>query len=292
MHRNVFHPRNRHQGRYDLPKLVRASPELARHVVRLHGQETIDFADPAAVKALNRALLGDWYGVRDWDVPPGYLCPPIPGRADHIHSVAELMEGRRNVRVLDIGTGANLVYPIIGRSEYGWSFVATDVDPVALESAQRILDANPALAGGIELRRQDSPDRILKGVLLPGEKFDLVVCNPPFHASQEEAEAGSLRKWRNLGKSGVKGEAPKRNFGGGAGELWCEGGERAFVLRMIDESRAFANQVAWFTTLVSKESNLEAFEKALGRAGAKDLELLETAQGQKKSRIAAWSYRD
>jgi 23S rRNA (adenine1618-N6)-methyltransferase len=61
---------------------------------------------------------------------------------------------------------------------------------------------------------------------------------------------------------------------------------------MIDESRAFANQVAWFTTLVSKESNLEAFEKALGRAGAKDLELLETAQGQKKSRIAAWSYRD
>ena len=40
---------------------------------------------------LNRAILMHHYGVKSWDIPAGYLCPPIPGRADYIHSVADLL---------------------------------------------------------------------------------------------------------------------------------------------------------------------------------------------------------
>ena len=91
-----FHPRNRHQGRYDVAALVEASPELGPFVLRTPGGAlSIDFADPRAVKALNLALLTAHYGVRGWDIPEGYLCPPIPGRADYVHHLADLLARRR-----------------------------------------------------------------------------------------------------------------------------------------------------------------------------------------------------
>ena len=127
------------------------------------------------MKALNRALLALHYGIGHWDIPPGFLCPPIPGRADHIHRVADLLAEDNGgpvprgpeVRVLDVGVGANGVYPVVGRCEYGWSFVGADIDRVALESAARIVEANPMLAGGVELRLQSSPARVFTGVWLP-----------------------------------------------------------------------------------------------------------------------------
>ena len=166
-----LHPRNRHQGRYDFPALVASSPELAAFVARnAHGDESIDFADPVAVKALNRALLKQVYGIGNWDIPPGYLCPPIPGRADYLHCLADLLATDNGgeiprgsvVRALDIGVGANCVYPLIGHAEYGWRFVGTDVDRGALTCAQAIIDANPGLAQAITLRRQPVDDAMFE----------------------------------------------------------------------------------------------------------------------------------
>ncbi len=87
-----LHPRNRDLAGYDFPALAAASPGLARYLVTTPaGTHTIDFANPAAVKAFNRALLIHHYGIAGWDIPAGYLCPPIPGRADYIHHVADLL---------------------------------------------------------------------------------------------------------------------------------------------------------------------------------------------------------
>src|SRR5688572_21951945 len=175
-----MHPRNPHREGYDFAALVATSPALARFVMRApHGGESIDFADPAAVKALNRALLRHNYGVREWDIPAGYLCPPVPGRADYLHHVADLLaEGNGGkiprgleVLVLDIGTGANCIYPLIGRHDYGWGFVGADVDAVALRNAEEILRRNPEIAKGVELRRQTSPAVIFRGVVRAGERF-------------------------------------------------------------------------------------------------------------------------
>ena len=53
-----LHPRNRHQGRYDFPRLIEASPELGRFVIlNPYGKQSIDFADPEAVRVFNRALM-------------------------------------------------------------------------------------------------------------------------------------------------------------------------------------------------------------------------------------------
>ena len=233
-----LHPRNRFRARYDFAQLVTGTPALAAFMKpNAHGDDSIDYADPQAVKALNQALLKDAYGLDHWDIPPGFLCPPIPGRSDYLHHLADLISLRRGpaVRVLDIGTGANVIYPLIGASEYGWSFVGAEIDPVAWRWATKLVAVNDGIAKLIECRLQASAKHCFHGIIQPGEHFDLTMCNPPFHASATEATAGTLRKRRNLG---IKTTA--LNFGGKAGELWCDGGELAFIRRMIEESAAFA----------------------------------------------------
>jgi len=291
-----MHPRNPHRGRYDFQRLTAASPELAGFVSpNAYGDESIDFADPLAVKALNRALLKQEYAIAGWDIPAQYLCPPIPGRADYLHYLADLLADGGviprgdAIRVLDIGTGANLIYPLIGHGAYGWQFVGADIDPVALVNAQRILDANSGLNEVIELRLQASPGAVFSGIVKPDERFDLTLCNPPFHASPDEARAGTQRKWKNLGKQNIR--KPLLNFGGQGGELWCEGGEEAFVCRMVEESVLFADRCLWFTTLISKSATLPAVYRALKKAGVADSRTIEMAQGQKKSRIVAWTFQ-
>jgi 23S rRNA (adenine1618-N6)-methyltransferase len=290
-----LHPRNRHRGRYDFAELTRSLPELAPFVIRTpFGDESIDFSDAKAVKALNRAILKHFYQVNAWDIPQGYLCPPVPGRADYIHHIAGLLADSNQgdiptgpqTRVLDIGVGANCIYPIIGRSEYGWSFIGTDIDEQALRSAKAIADANPDLKSVLELRLQKSAGRIFEGVLKPGEKIDLTICNPPFHSSAEEARDSTRLKWKKLGKDPVSG----RNFGGQGSELWCPGGEAEFVRRMIQESTKFSGQCRWFSTLVSKVANLDGIYRELKNAGVADYREQVMSQGQKISRLVAWTF--
>ncbi|HDX8437531.1 23S rRNA (adenine(1618)-N(6))-methyltransferase RlmF [Aeromonas dhakensis] len=296
-HKSGLHPRNRHQAPYDFAALCLRTPELQPFVfVNPYGASTIDFADPAAVKALNKALLALHYGILHWDLPAGYLCPPIPGRVDYLHRVADLLAesaGKvptgKGVRVLDIGVGANCIYPLLGAREYGWRFVGSDIDPVSVKAASLLANSN-GLGSQIECRLQGRAGDIFQGIVAPRERFALTLCNPPFHASLAEASKGTERKLRNLGKE-VK-DKPVLNFGGQKAELWCEGGEAAFLAAMINQSRAFAEQCLWFSSLVSKKENLPAAKKALTRVGARQVRVLEMAQGNKVSRVLAWTFFD
>jgi 23S rRNA (adenine1618-N6)-methyltransferase len=293
----ALHPRNRHRERYDFKSLIQRCPELGSFVkVNPYGDESIDFFDPIAVQCLNKALLKFFYGVEFWEIPPNYLCPPIPGRADYVHYVADLLGAEnmnsipkgRHITCLDIGVGASCIYPIIGTREYNWSFVGTDIDPLSIESAKKIVALNPILNERIRLRLQPNPKRIFEGVIQEGEQFELTFCNPPFHASAEEAKAGTLRKLSNL--KGKKMTRPVLNFGGKGSELWCEGGEEKFVTDLILESKQFAYSCLWFTTLISKASNLDVAIKAVNRVGVADKKIIPMSQGNKSSRILAWTF--
>lgn len=292
-----LHPRSKHRERYDFEKLI-ATHEALKPFVKTNafGDESVDFFDPKAVKALNTALLKQHYSVHDWDIPEKYLCPPIPGRADYIHYAADLLGTKffgkipvgRNLKCLDIGVGANCIYPILGHAEYGWTFVGTDIDPEAIESAETILKANPSLQDSIELRFQKNPQDVFFGCIDKQERFDLSFCNPPFHASQKEAESVSLRKLSNLTHQKV--DKNFLNFGGKSNELWCDGGEEKFLKNMIRESKHFAQSCFWFTSLVSKQSTLKATYKALEKESAVEVKTIPMGQGNKSSRIVAWTF--
>ncbi|WP_318364984.1 23S rRNA (adenine(1618)-N(6))-methyltransferase RlmF [Enterobacter sp.] len=290
-----LHPRNRHHSRYDLDALCQDCPELRGFIIATPtGEATVNFADPHAVKALNKALLAHFYGVAHWDIPEGFLCPPVPGRADYIHHLADLLaesvDGTvpRQASVLDIGTGANCIYPLIGNHEYGWRFTGTEVHDEAFASAQAIINGNPGLTRAVRLRRQKDPAAILPGMIHKNEQYDATLCNPPFHDSAASARAGNERKRRNLGQS----RDGALNFGGQQQELWCEGGEVAFISQMIAESKAFGRQVLWFSSLVSRGENLPPLYRALTEAGAVKVVKKEMAQGQKQSRFIAWTFLD
>lgn len=110
------------------------------------------------------------------DVPGGEPSSDfVPGVQAPSDVLARLTPRRRVGRALDVGTGCGIQALLLAR--HADEVVATDVSPRAL----RIARTNAALnrTTGIEFR--------LGGLLDPveGERFDLVVANPPYHISPE-----------------------------------------------------------------------------------------------------------
>ncbi len=276
----MLHPDNPHKDGYDFEALATTWPEL-RPFLRPngYGRISLDFADPVGIVVFNKALLAHHYGVRHWDLPKGYLCPPIPGRADYLHRMAEVAGMGTGSRLLDVGTGANAIYALLGKAAFGWEVVGCDIDPVALDSARRNVPH-------ADFRLQSDPAKFFQGIVRADERFDLVVCNPPFHLDMEMVRAGTRRKWKNLGKEQAL--QAQRNFEGRVNELTYPGGETAFVSRMIEESRAFGTQVGWFSSLVARADHLPEIYTAFDRIDAREVRTLPMTQGRKSVRIVAW----
>ncbi len=292
-----LHPRNAHRDLYDFEKLINENPALQEFVhTNDFGNESIDFSNPDAVRALNASLLNTFYGIKNWSLPENYLCPPVPGRVDYIHHIADLLAESNDGEVphgdsvvgLDIGVGANCIYPLLGAAIYDWSFVGTDILSESLENCSLILEENPHLNQLISLQQQLDSRSIFKTIILPEDRFAFTICNPPFHSSAEEANAGSARKVSNL--TAKKTTDPTLNFGGKEKELWCDGGEKTFITSMIYESVHYSKQCLWFTTLVSKKANLPALYKVLDKVHPTYVKTIEMSQGQKNSRILAWTF--
>jgi 23S rRNA (adenine1618-N6)-methyltransferase len=292
-----LHPRSKHKERYDFNVLVKKNKALSAFVrINEYGDESIDFANPEAVRELNKSLLLFHYNLDYWDIPEGFLCPPIPGRADYIHYAADLLGNSnygkipkgKSVKCLDIGTGASCIYPIIGVAEYGWSFIGSDINKTSLASSQQIIEGNSFLTNNIELRLQETPSDIIYGVLTKDEIVDLMICNPPFYGSEEASKKGTLRKLNNLNDKQAK--TAVLNFGGQQNELWCKGGEKKFVGDYIRQSKNFANNCFWFTSLISKKDNLKSIYDALKKANAVEVKTIPMGQGNKTSRIVAWTF--
>jgi len=296
--RKGLHPKNQHNQGYDYPALVKSHPDLAPYVKpNAYGDLSIDFADPLAVKTLNAALLNRHYNIIDWDIPEGALCPPIPGRADYIHYMADLIGlGREqpNIKLLDIGTGANGIYPLLACQIYGWQCVGSDINPQSLENVAAIITHNPTLKDRFTLRTQHDKNHIFEGIIQAGEFFDVSVCNPPFHASLDEALKGSQRKLNNLarsrGEQKAEAKSPTLNFGGLEAELWCKGGEQLFLKKLIRESQVYSTQCRWFSSLVSKADNVKPAKKLIRKLGAVDSREIEMRQGNKVTRVLAWTF--
>jgi len=295
--KSKLHPRNKHRKRYDFKKLVSACKELGAYVKKNeYGDESIDFFNPEAVKTLNKALLKHFYKINYWDIPQGYLCPPIPGRADYIHNIADLLascnKGKiptgEKITCLDIGVGANCVYPIVGSTEYDWKFVGCDIDRNALDNAQKIVNENNLLKDKIILRWQTHDKRTFGSIIEEREFFDVSICNPPFHSSAEEAAKGNVKKTSNL--TGKRVTKASLNFGGQSTELWCVGGEERFIHNMIRESRNFGTKCLWFTALVAKSAHLQGIYDLLKFCDVADVKTMEMGQGHKTTRIVCWSF--
>ena len=292
-----LHPRNKNRGRYDLSALISINPELAKYITpNKYGEDSVDFSNPTAVKILNKSLLNYYYKINYWEFSDKYLCPPIPGRADYIHHIADLLSESNfgvipigdKITCFDIGIGASCIYPIIGVSEYNWNFICSDIDPRLIESANNIVNRNSSLKNKVECRLQKNQKDIFFGIIGREEKIDLSICNPPFHSSVANALKGTRRKVKNL--SGYDEINPTLNFAGTSNELVYDGGEYMFIHNMLRESKKFAKNCYWFSTLVSKQSNLKGIYKSLEKIEAKQITTKLMGTGNKSTRIVAWTF--
>ena len=295
--KKTLHPRNIHNERYDFKALIESKPELAPFVhENSYGDLSIDFASREAVLALNQALLAHFYNIKNYKLPKDALIAPIPGRADYLHYIADLLSTCNGGKIprgekivgLDIGSGANCIYPVLGASLYDWNFIAADIEASSMQSALNIIEENELLQNKIACRLQRNKKNAFTNIFTQNDRFDFTLCNPPFHASAKEASAGSERKIRNLTKN--KNAKKSLNFAGVSNELWCEGGEIAFIKKMIKESVKYGSQCFYFTTLVSKKENLQAIYKALKTLKPTEVKTIEMKQGQKLSRFVAWTF--
>lgn len=297
-----MHPLNIHKDGYDFKRLIQVHPALNTYVAdNGYGRLSIDYANDQAVIALNKALLEAYYGVENWSLPEGFLCPPIPSRADYLLHLGDLLSSSNaqakqapkgaKIRVLDIGVGASAIYPLLANGLFGWSFVGSDINPQSINHIENQLKpSNTAIKKYLETRLQNDHSKIFNGIVQSDDLFDLSMCNPPFHTSAEDAERRTKRKWKQLGlKDKMK---STKSFGGQSNELWCEGGEVAFLLKMIRESKRYAQQILWFSSLVSRKTTLPFLDEAFGETKPNQIKVIEMSLGQKTSRFVAWTYLD
>ncbi|PIK15212.1 23S rRNA (adenine(1618)-N(6))-methyltransferase RlmF [Halobacteriovorax sp. JY17] len=306
-----LHPRSHHNEKYDFSELIKCTPDLERFVsTKPSGELSINFSKPEAINLLNKSLLHHYYGVEKWNVPKGHLCPPIPGRADYLHIIADLLSSTNSdeipigekVKGLDIGVGATCIYPLIGNRTYGWKFVGSDIDSESVNSSKSIVKANKNIKmGAIKVRFQTEQEHIFDNMIQSGEKFDFTMCNPPFHSSLEEAELSAQTKIKNLEKSAKKNGIEVKtnsknkvssNFGGNQNELVFPGGEIEFIRKMIKQSAQKKPNVLWFTTLVSKEAHLDTIYQLLKDSKVEEYRTLPMQHGNKEGRIVAWTFQN
>ena len=294
-----MHLKNPHRNPYNFELLLQANKELEAFVfTNEHEIQTIDFSNPKGVFQLNKALLLQHYKLDHYELPMGYLCPAVPGRADYLCHVKTLLDNHlekpndtASYKVLDIGVGANCIYPIIGAQLFNWQMVGADINTDAVGSAKNIVAATRGLEKKIEIRHQSNNANIFTGIIKTQEYFDVSVCNPPFHTSEIEANKGTMRKLANISKDKdfAFRQELVQNFGGKANELWCNGGEALFIKRMIKQSIQHKNNVGVFTTLVSNKGNLKKLYKQLDKAKASHKTVVMHI-GNKNSRMLAWSF--
>jgi len=150
-----------------------------------HAERTLDATAEAAIDA----LIGQRIETRQ---PAAYLTGEawlhgVPFFADErsivprsliaeplLEGTLEDLLGRTPARVLDLCTGNSSLAVLAALAWPQAQVLATDLSTPALALAQRNVERH-ALLGRIELRGGDG-----LAALRPGERFDLVLCNPPY----------------------------------------------------------------------------------------------------------------
>ncbi len=294
LHPSGFHPKNQHRGNYPFEQLAETNPTLRKFLVpKSKGiGVTLDFSNTEAVRCLNQSILQHFYGIIDWRIPPGYLCPAVPGRIDYLHHLKDLITplNSQKVVMLDIGTGANGIYALLAASHFDWSGIAVDVNPGALKNVKSILSANPTIESNIELRLQTEGTQILSGVIEPQDRISVTICNPPFYDSETASNLAHQKRHQTHQKRSLPSDPLIRSMQGRSPELIYPGGEVEFVKKLIRESSGFRKQISWFTTLLSKASSLNLLESELTKANVSEIRIIPMKHGNKTTRILAWRY--
>lgn len=274
--------RNLYASETDFRRLAREDGAFASFI---KDDGKLDFNDPAAMVQLTKTLLMADFGLKI-ELPGDRLCPPVPNRHNYILWLKGLMDTTsyeppgRKLWGIDIGTGASCIYPLLGAAQRPWHFVATDIDPKSLEYARKNVRLN-RLEDRIQVLARTSTSALIPLSDLLVHSVDFVMMNPPFYSSEEELLSLAKRKNR----------PPLSACTGAPIEMVCEGGEVAYIGRMMEESLTLRERVQWYTAMVGKASSIDTLVERLRGHNIDNFAVTEFVQGNKTRRWAlGWSF--
>jgi 23S rRNA (adenine1618-N6)-methyltransferase len=285
---------------------------------RWNKHKTDFFNDPECVMQLTKSLLKLDFGLK-LELPDDRLCPPVGSisfldasydltrlqvlnRHNYLLWLKELLDSTsyekqdRKIVGLDIGTGASCIYPLMGCTERDWDFIATgnpfttpltraplikaDIDPKSLEYAYKNVTLNE-LGNRIKVVGRKPTDALIPLNDLNINNISFTMSNPPFYKSEEELLESARKKSR----------PPFTACTGAKVEMVTDGGEIAFVDRMLKESLALQERVQWYTSMFGFLTSLIEFVDKLREHKIDNYAITEFVQGSKTRRWAvAWSF--
>ncbi|QHN85256.1 Methyltransferase-like protein [Arachis hypogaea] len=251
--RPTVHPNNRYaETPLDFVHLASFYPSFCPYVkYSTHSSVARSFLDWTDFNATRVLLLHDH--SLHWWIPDGHLCPTVPNRSNYIHWLNDLLSyhiiptnsicsQQGKVRGFDIGTGANCIYPLLGASFFGWSFVGSG--SFVFFSVFGNVNSNPHIAELIEIKKVEDKEKALcvEGFHEGGARIN--ICK----------EVGCLCLHYLLNGMSIRIRTMMdRPFflesSGTSKEMVCPGGEKAFVACIIEDSSVLKHQFRWFTSM-------------------------------------------
>ena len=112
---------------FDFHKLACLEPQLRPYVFVLNHRTVCNFKDQKSLVAVTKAILKHYFHIQ-WDCPPLNLCPRVPSRLNYLLWIYLKLSHITISTVLDVGTGATLIYPLLGHALFKWHFIATELN--------------------------------------------------------------------------------------------------------------------------------------------------------------------
>ena len=234
----------------DFLTLTKEFPELKKYILKQNEDNEeefqFDWSNNELSLLMDKSILNYYFNIKYYYIPKGFLIPPIPSRINYINLInsiiAKLIKDIdiKNIIGIDIGTGANIIYPILGYSIYKWKFICTEINKEAYNNAKLILQKNN-LENNINIIKQNNKDNIFISILNRENKYIFSMCNPPYYNYENE----------------IKLEDKKRDNEYNFDEIYYKNGEYGFFQRYFEESICYKNNVFLYTILIGKKINAE-----------------------------------
>ena len=239
--KNIFY----NEFKPDFLILIKEFPELKKYIIK-HDEKieefSFDWSNNDLSLLMTKSILNYYFNIKYYDIPKGFLIPPVPSRLNYLNLINELIKDikKENIIGVDIGTGANIIYPILGNSLYNWKFICSEINNESYNNAKLILQKNN-LEENINLIKQENKNNIFVSIINQENKYTFSMCNPPYYDYEQE----------------IKIEDKKRDTEYNFDEVYYEKGELGFFERYFEESICYKKNIFLFTILIGKKSNSE-----------------------------------
>ncbi len=265
----------------DFKFLSEEFPEFKKHVyINKYGGYSINWKNPNSIKELVKTILNKFFNITYYEIPENFLIPTLTSRYNYLNYINKLftkleIENKEKI-LIDIGTGANLIYPLLGYKLYNWKFIASEINEDAINIGKKIIKENN-LEKEILIIKQNDSKKIFENIINFNNKYLCSICNPPFFDINTEIKKDNLYTDNEY------------NYN----EVYCEGGEIFFIKEMIKESYIYKKNIFLFSSLIGRKSNMKKIYSVM--KNLKEMSLLKKItikQGKNARWIIIWSFYD